>query len=75
MARSSNRPSQFERGYRILEYLRWNSDQTHPVTQADMRRDEKLGSYLGGKEAFRELILNMVSAMNFDDHDLRPKEK
>ena len=75
MARSSNRPSQFERGYRILEYLRWNSDRTHPVTQAGMRRDEELRSYLGGKEAFRDLILNMVSAMNFGDYGLRPKEE
>lgn len=73
MARSSSRPSQFERGYRILEYLRWNSDRTHPVTQAGMRRNEELGSYLGGKEAFRDLILSMVSAMNFGDYGLRPQ--
>lgn len=75
MARSSSRPSQFERAYRILEYLRWNSDREHPVTQADMRRHSELKSYMGGKDTSHNLIVNMVSAMNFDEHGLRSSEE
>ena len=75
MARSSNRPSQFERAYRILEYLRWNSDREHPASQADMRRHGELAGYLGGKDTAHNLLINMVSAMNFDEHGLRPREE
>lgn len=75
MARSSGRPSQFERAYRILEYLRWNSDRDHPVTQAEMKRCGELGSYLGGKDTSHNLILSMVSAMNFGEHGLRPHQE
>lgn len=75
MARASSKPSQFERAYRMLEYLRWNSDREHPVTQADMRRYGELKSYMGGKDTSHNLILSMVAAMNFDEHGLRPSEE
>lgn len=65
--------SHYERAYRILEYLRWNSDREHPVTQASLRKVEELERYMGGKETFREMLLNMVGAMNFAEHDVKPK--
>lgn len=65
--------SHYERAYRILEYLRWNSDREHPVSQASLRKVEDLERYIGGKETFREMILNMVGAMNFAEHDVKPK--
>ena len=75
MAKSRGGPSQFERAYRILEYLRWNSDREHPVTQADMRRSGELKDYMGGKDTSHNLILSMVMAMNFDEHSLRPRRE
>lgn len=75
MERTSNRPSQFERAYRILEYLRWNSDREHPVVQADMKQCDALRGYMGGNDTSHNLIINMVSAMNFDEHGLRPRSE
>lgn len=75
MAEHSGRPSQYERAYRILEYLRWNTDSSHPVTQAELRRHPELGAYLGGKETSHDLIIRMVAAMNYGEHGLRPRDE
>lgn len=68
MAWKSSRPSQFERAYRLLEYLRENTDREHPITQAELRKNPETHSYMGGKETSRDLIIRMVLAMNYAEY-------
>lgn len=75
MARKSSRPSQFERAYRLLEYLRENTDREHPITQAELRGNPETHSYMGRKETGRDLIIRMVLAMNYAEYGLRPKDQ
>ena len=58
----SERPKNFERSWRILEYLRANSDAEHCVTRAEMLRDPVMQHYVAGKETFNDAIFNMALA-------------
>ena len=64
--RTSAKPSKYERSYRILEYLRKNSDSGHTITQASLRKVPELSDYIGDKETYNDTIVNMAMAMNFD---------
>ena len=66
----------YERSYRILEYLRKNSDSGHTITQASLRKVPELSDYIGDKETYNDTIVNMAMAMNFDaDELLKPKDE
>ena len=72
----SERPKNFERSWRILEYLRANSDAEHCVTRAEMLRDPVMQHYVAGKETFNDAIFNMALAMNCDESGMvRPQEE
>ena len=72
----SDRPKNFERSWRILEYLRWNSDPEHCVTQAQLRRDPVMRQYVAGKEAFNDAIFHLAVALNYEaDETLKPPEE
>ena len=74
--RTSAKPSKYERSYRILEYLRKNSDSGHTITQASLRKVPELSDYIGDKETYNDTIVNMAMAMNFDaDELLKPKDE
>lgn len=67
----SDRPNNFERSWRILEYLRKNSDSEHYVTRAGILHDSNnhdIQRYVGGKEAFDDAIFHMALAMNCDEN-------
>lgn len=38
--------------FKILEYLKKNTDREHPVRQSDMRNDPEISEYLGDKETY-----------------------
>lgn len=63
----SDRPKNFERSWRILEYLRKNSDPDHYVTRTELLRDPAMQRYVGGKETFNDTIFHMALAMNCDE--------
>lgn len=74
--RNSNKPSKYERSYRILEYLKKNTDQDHKVKQSDLRKIEYLKQYIGNKETFNDTIVNMANAMNSDSNEMiNPEEE
>lgn len=74
--RNSNKPSKYERSYRILEYLKKNTDQEHKVKQSDLRKIEYLKQYIGNKETFNDTIANMANAMNSDSNErINPEEE
>lgn len=73
--RKSNRPSKFERSYRILEYLKRNTDSEHTITQAMLRRVPGMVEYMGYKETFNDTVVNMAMAMNFKEYGVKPRDE
>lgn len=66
----------FERRWRILEYLRKNSDSEHPVSRAMMRRVPDLKRFADGKEAFNEAVFDIAMTLNSDEKgSIRPEEQ
>ena len=63
----SERPKNFERSWRILEYLRRNSDAEHYVTRAELLKNPVMRPYANGKETFNDAIFHMALAMNCDE--------
>lgn len=53
-----------------------NTDEEHPITQAEMKKEESLKGYIRNKQTFHRLIINMALAMNSDeDGIMNPEEK
>lgn len=75
MEESKERFSKLERAYRILEYLRKNSDSEHTVTQAALRRVPDLEKYLGDKETYNDTIVKLAMAMNLEEHGAKPESE
>lgn len=66
--------SQIEQGLRVLEYLRQNTDEMHPVTQAQLRKDKKIGKYIPYRTTFNANIVRMAEILN-NQEDGRAKEE
>lgn len=64
--RQTKKPSKYERSYKILEYLRRNTDKDHTVKRSDLASVSELREYLGYKETLNDTISNMALAMNTD---------
>lgn len=76
MARyNTSKPNKFERSYKILEYLKKNSDSKHTIARKDLEKVEEIKEYLGYKSTFNDTIVDMAMAMNFGEHDVKPKEE
>ena len=72
----SERPKNFERSWRILEYLRRNSDPEHYVTRAELLNDPVMHRYVKGKETFNDAIFHMALAMNCEENGMvKPSEE
>lgn len=72
----SERPKNFERSWRILEYLRRNSDSEHYVTRAELLNDPVMHRYVKGKETFNDAIFHMALAMNCEENGMvKPSEE
>lgn len=63
-----------ERMFKILEYLKNNTDQDHPTSQADMRKSEEISSYIGHKQTFNRLIKDLAQILNSDEHGFKKEE-
>lgn len=76
MDKHQEKVTKLERAYKILEYLRKNSDSEHTVTQASLRRVPEMEKYLGDKETYNNTIVNMAKAMNTDENEtIKPEEQ
>lgn len=76
MKEQQGKITKLERAYKILEYLRKNSDSEHTVTQASLRRVPEMEKYLGDKETYNDTIVNMAKAMNSDEYGTtKPEEQ
>lgn len=68
--RTTNRRHAAERAVRVAEYLRRNTDECHPITQAELRRDPLMASCLGAKETGNDLINALAQGLNCDENDV-----
>ena len=41
-----------ERMYKVWDYLRKNTDKRHPISIANMRKDENINAYIGDEERY-----------------------
>lgn len=71
--RTSNKPTNFEKCYRILEYLKKHTDAEHKTTQAKLRAVPELKEYIRDKGAFNDAVNAMADAMNLDEYGVKPQ--
>lgn len=73
--RKSIKPTKTERMYKILEYLKKNTDREHPTSQRQMRDIAEIKEYILHKETFHNLIIEMADALNSDSDGMLLMEK
>lgn len=61
--RETNKPTRFERMYKIWDYLRNHTDRNHPTSIARMRNDKRVRAYIGDKQTVNRLIKDMAHIM------------
>lgn len=65
-----------ERCFRLLDYLKHNTDSGHTITQAELRRDKEISGYLGSKDTFNKMMQNLTLALNTDSNEeIKPEEE
>lgn len=57
-----------KRSFKLLEYLRKNTDREHPVIQAKLREAEEIKEYLGTKATFNKTVSRLAEVLNSDEH-------
>lgn len=64
-----------KRCFRLLEYLRKNTDKNHPTIQARLRESE-IRPLLGTNETFNRTVSQIAKALNFDENDaVKPEDE
>lgn len=66
-SKKTERASQFEKCYKILEFLRKNTDEKHKVNQSDIRNEKNMKKYTGGKGTLNDNINIIADALNCDE--------
>jgi len=64
----SERKKNFERSWRLLEYLKRNTDPEHPVSRAELLKYPSMQEDVKVKETFRNEIFNIANALNCDEN-------
>lgn len=62
-----------ERCFRLLEYLRKNTDNEHTLTQAELRKSE-ICHCLGNNETFNRTVTQLARALNCENDTVKPKD-
>ena len=65
LKRNGGRISKIERAYKLLQYLKKNSDKDHTIMQKDLRENFEIEKYVGDKETYNDTITKLAMAMNF----------
>lgn len=69
------RMTTIQRVYRLLEYLRWNTDSEHTTKQSEMRKADALTDCTWYKETFNKDIWNLATMLNCDEEHAKPEEE
>jgi len=74
LKRNGGRISKIERAYKLLQYLKKNSDKDHTIMQKDLRENFEIEKYVGDKETYNDTITKLAMAMNFDEYGIKPEK-
>lgn len=72
--KKTERKSNFEKCFRILEYLRRYSDKEHRLDQSDLRKVSGLSECIGDKGAFNDNINAMAETLNYDEFGIKEEK-
>ena len=72
--KKTERASQFEKCYRILEFLRKNTDEKHKLNQSDIKNVKKMLKYTGGKGTLNDNINVIADTLNYNEDGSIKKE-
>lgn len=61
--------------YRVLEYLKKNTDSENTTTQAKMRASKEITEYIGDKQTFNRLIKDMARTMNSGEYGYKKESE
>ncbi len=65
-----------KRCFKLLDYLKRNTDSEHTITQAELRRDEEISDYLGSRDTFNKMVRTLSTMLNTDGNDkIKPEEE
>lgn len=65
-----------KRCFKLLDYLKRNTDSEHTITQAELRRDEEISDYLGSRDTFNKMVRTLSTMLNTDGDDkIKPEEE
>lgn len=68
----TERKNNFEKCYRILEYLREYTNEEHRLNQKDLRKE--LSEYIGDKGAFNDHINAIADTLNYDEFGIKEEK-
>ena len=63
-----------ERCFKLLEYLRRNTDQKNKTSQKELRETE-IGGCLVNSETFNRRIRQLAMALNFEESEVKPDDE
>lgn len=67
--------SKIERAFKLLEYLKKNSDSENTITQASLRKISEVQNYVGDKETYNDTIVSMAAALNSSIYGMKPQSE
>lgn len=70
----SSRYDMLERVFRLLEYLRVNTDRAHCVSQAELRRSAEIADFVPSKDTFNKTMRELADILNSGEGGVRPEE-
>lgn len=68
------KPTSYDCAYRIIEYLKKNTDALHTISQPQLRK-EGMNKFVRDKNTFKNMILNLTELMNFDEVGLKTEDQ
>lgn len=74
LKRNGGRISKIERAYKLLKYLKKNSDKDHTIMQKDLRENFEIEKYVGDKETYNDTITKLAMTMNFDEYGIKSEK-
>lgn len=70
----SSRYDMLERVFRLLEYLRVNTDESHTVSQVKLRSSAEIAGSVPSKDTFNKTMRDLADILNCDKNGIRSEE-
>lgn len=64
-----------KRAFRLLEYLRVNTDKKHPISQKELSGSNGISKYIPAPDTFNKFMQELTDILNSDESGIRSPEK